>query len=79
MRILVQIENGNQKLFTAIKALLNAQPNLKFKIEKFNKISYTPNDETIKAMQECEQGGNSTGYNSYDEFLKEFTDPNRIR
>ena len=36
MRILVQIENGNQKLFTAIKALLNAQPNLKFKIDKVN-------------------------------------------
>lgn len=36
---------------------------------------YIPNDETIKAMQECEQGGNSTRYNSYDEFLKEVSIP----
>ena len=39
--------------------------------KKINEISYTPNDETIKAIQECEQGGNSKSYNSYDDFLKE--------
>ena len=34
MQISVQIENGNQRIFNALKAILKAQPNLNFHIEK---------------------------------------------
>lgn len=33
---------------------------------------YEPNEKTIQAMKECEEGKNSTRYNSYQDFLKEF-------
>ena len=38
---------------------------------KSSTISHIPNNETIKAIKECEQGGNSTTYSNYAEFLKE--------
>ena len=44
--------------------------------KKIDEISYMPNDETIKALQECDQGGNSTTYKNYDEFLNEFKSEN---
>ena len=34
MQIAVQIENGNQSIFNAIKALLKTHPELNFKIQK---------------------------------------------
>lgn len=33
--------------------------------------SHEPNDETIRAIEECEKGGGGKVYASYDEFLKE--------
>ncbi|MGX3010797.1 hypothetical protein ACWIUD_04415 [Helicobacter sp. 23-1044] len=33
--------------------------------------SHEPNDETIKALQECEAGGNGKVYASYSDFVKE--------
>lgn len=49
MQIAVQIENGNQKLFNAIKALLSTQPKLNFKIQKVSEkeISIPALDEAI--------------------------------
>ncbi len=65
-----------EKKYEKMKSDLENQKNLvsflKAKSKKkINEISYTPNDETIKAIQECEQDGNSKSYNSYDDFLKE--------
>ena len=38
-------------------------------IEKID--DYSPNDETIQAIKECDTGKGSTRYDSYDDFLKE--------
>ena len=40
-----------------------------FSIEKID--DYSPNDETIQAIKECDTGKGSTRYDSYDDFLKE--------
>ena len=62
----------NEKMKSDLENQKNLVSFLKAKSKKkTNEISYTPNDETIKAIQECEQGGNSKSYNSYDDFLKE--------
>ena len=70
-----------EKKFERMRENLNVQKELikflKAKTKKkIDEISYIPNDETLKAMAECEQGGNSTTYNSYDDFLKDFKSEN---
>lgn len=45
----------------------------KISIEKIETMdAHIPNDDTMQAIKECEQGLNSTKYNNYDDFLKEF-------
>lgn len=62
---------GAEKKLEQIKADLSAQKKLiRFLKMKTNK-THIPNEETIKAIQECEKGGNSRTYNNYGEFLKD--------
>ena len=66
MQIAVQIENGNQKLFNAIKALLSTQPKLNFKIQKVSEkeISIPALDEAIAEYQ----SGKVEKFKTFDEF-----------
>ena len=59
---------------TATKKFLkldrSVQKRIKKRSRKIEKIDdYSPNDETIQAIKECDTGKGSTRYDSYDDFL----------
>ena len=68
------IDNVKEEYIPAFKGLAEGT-NATFMAESSDKCAYgyshIPNDETIKALEECEAGGNGKAYDSYDEFVRE--------
>lgn len=71
--VIRQVDNNQNINFDEIVSFARKLFANKISIEKIETIeTYAPNDETIQAIKECEQGLNSTKYSNYDDFLKEF-------
>lgn len=68
------IDNVKDEFIPAFKGLAKGT-NATFTAESSNVCDYgyshIPNDETIKALEECEAGNNGKAYASYDEFVRE--------
>lgn len=67
--LIKQIDNTQNINFDEIIAFAKRLFKNKISIEKID--DFTPNDETIQAIKECDINKNSTRYDSYDDFLKE--------
>ena len=71
--VIRQVDNNQNINFDEIVSFARKLFANKISIEKIETIeTHVPNDETIQAIKECEQGLNSTKYSNYDDFLKEF-------
>lgn len=68
------IDNVRDEFIPAFKGLAKGT-NATFTAESSDVCDYgyshEPNDETIKALEECEAGGNGKVYASYNEFVRE--------
>ena len=64
-----QIDDTQSINFDEIEAFAKRLFENRISIEKID--DYSPNDETIQAIKECDTGKGSTRYDSYDDFLKE--------
>ncbi len=70
MQITLQINNGNQNLFNAIKALLKTQPKLDFTLQKGSNLTvngFTPEFEAelLRELEETKKAYKSGKIKSY--------------
>ena len=67
--VIRQIDDTQSINFDEIVAFAKRLFENRISIEKID--DYSPNDETIQTITECDTGKGSTRYDNYDDFLKE--------